>query len=91
MRTYKRRNLTSSQWAAIAVEADEIIKAISIQVEKERRAKQSGTQSGTKKQVFETKSNEDFENEKEVTMVQLIVPQERVKKDTSKLCPIRIL
>jgi len=39
MRTNKRRNLTSSQWAAIAVEADEMIQAIREQVEKERREK----------------------------------------------------
>lgn len=34
MRTNKRRNLNSGQWATIAVEAEDIIKAISIQSEK---------------------------------------------------------
>jgi N6-adenosine-specific RNA methylase IME4 len=41
MRTNKRRNLTSSQWAAIAVEAEEILAAIAEAVEAERRAKQA--------------------------------------------------
>jgi N6-adenosine-specific RNA methylase IME4 len=41
MRTNKRRNLTSSQWAAIAVEADEIVEAIRQAVEVERRKKQA--------------------------------------------------
>jgi N6-adenosine-specific RNA methylase IME4 len=40
MRTNKRRNLTSSQWAAIAVEADEVVEAIRQAVEVERRRKQ---------------------------------------------------
>ena len=40
MRTNKRRNLSSSQWAAIAVEAVGIIDTISKEVEVERLAKQ---------------------------------------------------
>jgi hypothetical protein len=40
MRTNKRRNLTSSQWAAIAVESEDIVKAIKKKVEDERREKQ---------------------------------------------------
>lgn len=39
LRTNKRRNLTSSQWAAVAVEADELIAGIRAAVEAERRAK----------------------------------------------------
>ena len=39
MRTNKRRNLNSSQWAAIAVEAEEIINGIRIAVDLERREK----------------------------------------------------
>jgi hypothetical protein len=39
MRTNKRRNLTSSQWACIAVESDEIIEVLKEQTEKERREK----------------------------------------------------
>jgi hypothetical protein len=41
LRTNKRRNLTSSQWAAIAVEADEIFDRIAEQVEDKRRKKQA--------------------------------------------------
>ena len=41
MRTNKRRNLTSSQWAAVAVEAEDILQAIRDAVEEERRAKQA--------------------------------------------------
>ncbi len=44
LRTNKRRNLTSSQWAAIAVEAEDIVKTIQQAVEIERRAKQAETQ-----------------------------------------------
>lgn len=40
LRTNKRRNLTSSQWAAVAVEAEEILSAIRDVVEKERLKKQ---------------------------------------------------
>lgn len=43
MRTNKRRNLNSGQWATIAVEAEELIGAIAKQVEKGRRAKISET------------------------------------------------
>lgn len=69
MRTNKRRNLNSGQWACIAVEAEDLIEAIRKEVEKQRRAKQAETQEKTKK-------------EKEA-MVQKIVPQ--TSKDTSKL------
>lgn len=41
MRTNKRRNLNSSQWACIATEADELILAIREKVEKERRERQA--------------------------------------------------
>jgi len=39
MRTNKRRNLNSGQWATIAVEAEDIIRAIAKQGESERRLK----------------------------------------------------
>ena len=45
MRTNKRRNLNSGQWATIAVEAEDIMGAIADQVEKDRREKQAATQS----------------------------------------------
>ena len=50
MRTNKRRNLNSTQWACIAVEADDIIEVLKEETEKERRAKQAETQSVTMKQ-----------------------------------------
>lgn len=40
LRTNKRRNLSSSQWAAVAVEADELMAAIREAVEVARLAKQ---------------------------------------------------
>ncbi len=48
MRTNKRRNLNSSQWAVIAVEAEEIIKSIQNDVEFQRRKKISETKTGMK-------------------------------------------
>lgn len=49
MRTNKRRNLNSSQWACIAAEADQMMAALSAAVEAERRKKQAETQSETMK------------------------------------------
>jgi len=72
MRTNKRRNLTSSQWAAIAVEAEEITTAIKEAVEVERRGKISIQQS------------ENNSKSKEFQTVQLIEPSEKVpEKRTS--------
>jgi len=45
MRTNKRRNLNSGQWACIAAEADDLLAVIREQVEKERRQRQAETQS----------------------------------------------
>lgn len=45
MRTNKRRNLNSGQWATIAVEAEDVMRAIAKDVERERREKQSASQS----------------------------------------------
>ena len=44
MRTNKRRNLNSGQWACIAAEADDLLAVIAEQVERERRVKQAETQ-----------------------------------------------
>jgi len=49
MRTNKRRQITSSQWAALAVEAFELIDAIQKSVEQERREKQSKTREAINK------------------------------------------
>ena len=43
MRTNKRRNLTSTQWACVAVEAEDLIDTIRESTEKERRLKQAET------------------------------------------------
>lgn len=51
MRTNKRRNLNSSQWACIATEAEEMLRGIAEAVEVERRKKQAETQSETKKEL----------------------------------------
>ncbi len=53
LRTNKRRNLTSSQWAAVAVEADELIAAIRAAVEAQRRAKQAATQAESVSQLID--------------------------------------
>lgn len=50
MRTNKRRNLNSGQWACIAAEADDLLAVIREQVEEERRRKQAETQQQTMKQ-----------------------------------------
>jgi hypothetical protein len=50
MRTNKRRNLNSGQWATIAAEAEELIAVIAENVEKDRREKQAETQKETKAQ-----------------------------------------
>lgn len=78
MRTNKRRNLNSSQWACIASEADELIKIISEQVEKERREKISET----RKEIFAEKTPQIFETKKETS--QLIVKSNLEKKDNNK-------
>jgi N6-adenosine-specific RNA methylase IME4 len=52
MRTNKRRNLTSSQWAAIAVEADEIVEAIRQAVEAEKRRKLTGNENASKEKTM---------------------------------------
>jgi hypothetical protein len=71
MRTNKRRNLNSGQWATIAVEAEDIMGAIAEQVEKDRREKQAATQSESVQQkivaqpanrnVTDTKAAEIFQ------------------------------
>lgn len=45
MRTNKRRNLTSTQWACVAVEAEDLIFKLKEETERHRREKQALTQS----------------------------------------------
>lgn len=55
LRTNKRRNLSSSQWAAVAVEADELLQSIRDAVESARRAKISeARQAGLQVEANET-------------------------------------
>ena len=51
MRTNKRRNLNSGQWACIAAEADELLAVIRKQVERDRREKQAEAQTKTNEPV----------------------------------------
>jgi hypothetical protein len=71
MRTNKRRNLNSGQWATIAVEAEELVAAIRAKVEKERRKK------------IAERQNIANQHTKKSETVQKIVPSPA--KDTSKL------
>lgn len=48
MRTNKRRNLNSGQWACIAAEADDLLAVIAEQVEKDRRESQALTRAANK-------------------------------------------
>ena len=50
MRTNKRRNLNSGQWATIAAEAEELMTAIAESVEKDRREKQGKANTENAKQ-----------------------------------------
>ncbi len=53
-RSNKRRNLTSSQWSAIAVEAQPIMAAINEAVKKEKAEKLQGNQNAKKKPMVES-------------------------------------
>lgn len=72
MRTNKRRNLNSSQWATIAVEAEDILGAIRAAVEVDRRAKIAHVQT-----VNNSKSN-NFQT------TQLIAPSENENKEQNE-------
>jgi len=71
MRTNKRRNLSSSQWAIIAVESEDIVKAIEESVEAERRKKISEQQ---------TKSNSKSKSFQKV----VLIPPSETKKEENK-------
>jgi len=57
MRTNKRRNLNSGQWATIAVEAEDIMGAIAEQVEKEKSKRVSEARQGEVTQKIEQHAN----------------------------------
>lgn len=54
MRTNKRRNLNSGQWACIAAEADDLLAVIAAAVEKERRERQREAQKLSDKKLSDT-------------------------------------
>lgn len=72
MRTNKRRNLNSSQWATVAINADEIIQSIKDQVEQERRRKIS------------ERENVANQYTQKVEMGELIPPSANTKKEQNK-------
>ncbi len=74
--TNRRRNLNSGQRACIAVEAEEIIEAIAVAVEEDRRAKQSATQAA----IAEAKKSETEPELLIDPMAQKIAPQTRASK-----------
>ena len=55
MRSNKRRNLSTGQWAAIAVEADELVESIRGEVERERREKLIGNTNASKQETTRQK------------------------------------
>ena len=64
MRTNKRRNLNSGQWATVAVEAEDIMRAIAEEVERERREKQAKAQASLHKMLDETPRASDLSDKK---------------------------
>jgi hypothetical protein len=67
MRTNKRRNLNSGQWACISQEAEDLIKAIREQVEKDRRKKQAEQLKKTHAGVSDKKLSKTSDEHKEKT------------------------
>lgn len=78
MRTNKRRNLNSSQWACIAAEAEEILKAIAEAVEAEAKRKMAAAKIG----------NENANKEKTIT--QLIAPSFSANQPPQLIAPVVI-
>lgn len=79
MRTNKRRNLTSSQWAAIAAEAEDLVSELQQKVEEDRRRKIAER---------ENVANQYTKPEPKVETVQLIEPSPQ--KDNSRLADSHI-
>jgi hypothetical protein len=69
MRTNKRRNITSSQWAAIAVESTDLIAQIQQSVEKERREKQKITKKMSDEERMSVNNLTNMNNAKRTTSV----------------------
>jgi hypothetical protein len=58
MRTNKRRNLNKGQWATIAVEAEDVLKVIAEQVDKERIEKQKANAANQHQEAYVKKLTE---------------------------------
>lgn len=69
LRTNKRRNLSSSQWAAVAVEADDLMAGIREAVEASRRAKQAASQAGPITQLIVEQPRSESESSHKVAEV----------------------
>lgn len=93
MRTNKRRNLTSSQWAAIAVEAQDFIKLIEEEVESARRKKQAETQKEDQKRrkierqrlegvIEDLKDKIETIVDEEITPIMEFIPRQGSEKST---------
>jgi hypothetical protein len=73
-RSNKRRNLTSSQWSAIATEAQPIMEAIQASVQKEKAEKLEGNKNACK----------------DKPIVEQIPPSEKPKRDDSKRSVVKL-
>jgi len=78
MRTNKRRNLNSGQWATIAVEADELIAAVKNDVEKEANRKRS---EANKKIGNAIKQKASASSQHETSDKKLSEPKDRQKNE----------
>jgi N6-adenosine-specific RNA methylase IME4 len=84
MRTNKRRNLTSSQWAAIAIEAKDIVQIIENEVENERKKKISEEMGGNKNQI----GGEPQMGQKIDPSVETPAPRDNAKRAASKVAEV---
>ena len=105
MRTNKRRNLNSGQWAAMAVEAEELIDRVKRAVEEEAKKKMAEAKIGNENALKENQPRQLIDrvvlpsnSNKEIAIAQLTVEQpkqptqkivEVVKNPTTKTTPIR--
>ena len=85
LRTNKRRNLTSSQWAAVAVEAEQLIASIKEAVEAERRAKQAATQAATLSDNKLSDSSNEHETKSAHKVAELFNTNRTYINDAAKL------
>ena len=91
MRSNKRRDLTSSQWAVLAVESESIYEEIRRATEEERRAKQAETQSVTKSESglsgnsFPDSQSDNYENRSAVKLASAFNTNDNYVKAAKRL------